>query len=36
LFCLRFNASRKELLAQKAGEERQQRQMEKLAKELAE
>ena len=36
LFCLRFNASRKELLAQKAGEERQQRHMEKLAKELAE
>jgi ABC-2 type transport system permease protein len=36
LFCLRFNASRKELLARKAGEERQQRQMEKLAKELAE
>jgi ABC-2 type transport system permease protein len=36
LFCLRFNASRKELLAQKAGEARQQRQMEKLAKELAE
>ena len=36
LFCLRFNASRKELLAQKAGEQRQQRQMEKLAKELAE
>ena len=36
LFCLRFNASRKELLARKAGEQRQQRQMEKLAKELAE
>ena len=36
LFCLRFNASRKELLAQKAGEQRQQRQMERLAKELAE
>ncbi len=36
LFCLRFNASRKELLAQKADEKRQARQMEKLAKELAE
>ena len=36
LFCLRFNASRKELLAKQADEQRQQQQMAKLAKELAE
>ncbi len=36
LFCLRFNASHKELLAKQADTERQQKQMAKLAKELAE
>ncbi|SDO89572.1 ABC transporter permease [Selenomonas ruminantium] len=36
LFCLRFNASRKELLAKQADEARQHKQMDRLAKELAE
>ena len=36
LFCLRFNASRKEFLAKQSDAERQQKQMAKLAKELAE
>ena len=36
LFCLRFNASRKELLSKQADEERQHKQMARLAKELAE
>lgn len=35
LFCLRFNASRKELLARQAAEERQHKQMAALAQELA-
>ncbi len=36
LFCLRFNASRRELLTKQAYEERQHKQMARLAKELAE
>ena len=35
LFCLRFNASRKELLAKQANDERQHKQMAALAQELA-